>query len=102
MSSLCPVMLATFWVATTLPVTRPTNIGSMPRGLGSGRLAVLQEVAGLAGDDDLLVGRDRPDLHARPLGRDERLARGVGVLLGVERDAEPVQVPADFEPHADG
>ena len=69
-SSLCPVIDATFWVATTLPVTRARNIGRQPPSVPSSSEARV----GLPGDDDLLVGRHDPDLHARA-GRSRRASR---------------------------
>src|SRR5437879_5774553 len=77
-NSLRPIKEATFWVATTLPVTLARNMGTS--------LAGGQELLGLPGDDQLFVGRHRPDLHAAVAAVDRRLAPGPLVLGRVEEN----------------
>src|SRR5262249_21691344 len=90
-SSLRPVIEATFWVATTLPVTFATNM-ARPSCAG-------EQVARLPRHDDLLVGRHRPQLHPAVVGVDGRLAPGRPIALAVEPDAEPLQPGADRLAH---
>src|SRR5262245_31631306 len=110
-SSLWPVMVWTFWVATTLPVTRARNMRetllllppSPQRGEGGktsdGAAGRLQQLLRLPGDDQLLVGRHDPQLHAAAQGVDARLRLALDVQRGVDGDAEPVQVLADRRAH---
>src|SRR5262245_45151698 len=86
-SSLRPVIDATFWVATTLPVTLARNMGpSLARG---------QQVPGLPGDDQFLVGRHDPKLHPATAAVNRHLAFRRIISERVEVDAEPVQVGTD-------
>src|SRR5918911_666617 len=78
-SSLRPVIEATFCVATTLPVTLARNMGASPS---------LEQFFGLPGHDQLLVGGHGPQLHPAARGVDRRLPFGGRVRLGVEHDAE--------------
>src|SRR5262249_36414476 len=85
-SSLCPVMDATFCVATTLPVTFARNMrSSLPR----------QQGLRLPGDDHLLVRRHDPQLHPAVAAVNGGFALRRLVARGVQDDAEPVQVGTD-------
>src|SRR5262249_57305049 len=55
----------------------------------------LQDLLGLPGDDDLLVGRDGPHLHARAGRRDAALDGAGLVERRIELDAEPAEVSTD-------
>src|SRR5579884_2570697 len=92
-SSLRPVIDATFCVATTLPVTLAMNMGTLACSYDPARL---QQLLRLSGDDQLLVGRHDPELHPAVRSMNRHLAPGVVVLQAIELDAEPVEVGADF------
>src|SRR3954464_12834509 len=97
MRSLCPVIEATFWVATMLPVTRARNIAgsSSPRRSVREFPTRLKERLRLPGDHDLLVGGHGPDLDAGAVRGDDPLGRAAGVPGRVQRDSEPPEVAAD-------
>src|SRR5947209_7065273 len=81
-SNLRPIIEATFCVATTLPVTRARNMAaSLPR---------FEQGLRLPGDNQLLVRRHDPQLHATARRVDGRLALRFRVGLRVEGDAEPI------------
>src|SRR5262249_21976772 len=86
-SSLRPVSASTLAVAPTLPVNRARDIVAS--------LARRPQRLRLPGDDQLLVRRHDPQLHpaARQVQRRLALRRLVGV--GVQPDAEPLQVGTD-------
>src|SRR5438132_1419257 len=85
-SSLWPVIEATFWVDTTLPVTLASNIGT----------SRAKQIAGLAGNNQFLVGRHDPDLNPALIAVHRRLPLGLSISNGVERDAEPIETRAHF------
>src|SRR4051794_30367941 len=97
MRSLCPVIEATFWVATMLPVTRARNIAgsSSPRRSVREFPTRLQERLRLPCHHDFLVGGDGPDLDAGAVRGDHALGRTARVPGRAERDTEPREVAAD-------
>src|SRR5438067_4842957 len=94
-SSLRPVIDASFCVATTLPVTLAMNISVSAKPQAVPHSGALQEIARLPGDDQLLVGRHRPQLDAAAHRVEPGLALGVVVQRRIDHDAEPVEVGAD-------
>src|SRR4051794_7030006 len=83
-SSLRPVIAATFCVATTKPLTRARNM--VPS------LLRFEKRLRLPRHDQLLVGRHDPQLHPAVGRVNGRLALGRLVARLVQADAEPVEV----------
>src|ERR1700679_3253964 len=89
-------MLATFWLATTLPVTLAMNMTS------SCWSTSLQQFLNLTGHDDLFVGRHDPQLDPALMAMNRHLTPGAFIAERIEQNAEPIQVGADRGPQPRG